>query len=115
MRTVLLSFLLLLLPYAATAAIPVSGGHEALVVVHIDGLDDAMLTALAKHVGQERSLTMEYTCAWSGIVVLRFTDTSASEKADVITLVNRHLHEAGIDKGVEVQFVQVRATGAGKC
>jgi hypothetical protein len=115
MRNVMLAFLLLLMPLSHRAAAPVPGGYEALAVVHINGLDDAGLAALAKHVGQERAVTIEYTCVWSGIVVLRFSDTSASEKADVITLVTRHLHEAGIHKDCEVQFVQVRATSGGKC
>jgi hypothetical protein len=60
-------------------------------------------------------LTLEYSCVWSGIVVMRFADTSASEKADVITLALRHLHEAGIDQGVEVHYVKLRAASSGKC
>lgn len=115
MRTQLFAFLLLLLPLVSNAAPPVSGGYEAMAVVHIEGMNDAMLASLAKHVGQERTMTLEYSCVWSGVVVLRFADTSAAEKADVVTLVLRHLHEAGITKGVEVQYVQVRATSGGKC
>jgi hypothetical protein len=48
-------------------------------------------------------------------VVLHYTNTTASEKADVITLTMRHLGEAGITTGVEVEHVEVRAVGSGKC
>lgn len=89
--------------------------YDAMVVVHVDGLSDAQLAALAAHIGAERNITIEYACVWAGIVVLHFMDTNATERADVVTIVQRHLHEAGIEKGVEVQYVHVRATGPGKC
>lgn len=107
--------LVFVFPLCGRAAPLAATPYDAMAVVHVDGLTDAQLAALAEHIGTERNITIEYACVWAGIVVLHFTDTNASERADVVTIVLRHLHEAGIEKGVEVQYVHVRATGPGKC
>lgn len=115
MQRLLFLTLVLVLPFFGRAAALEATPYDAMAVVHVDGLTDAQLSALAEHIGAERNITIEYACVWAGIVVLHFTDTNASERADVVTIVLRHLHEAGIEKGVEVQYVHVRATGPGKC
>ena len=49
-----------------------------MVVMHIEDLDDASVAALAKTIGSEKDVTMEYSCAWSGVVVLKFANASVS-------------------------------------
>jgi len=115
MRTFILSLLLLLATALARANTPPVAPYDAMAVVHVEAMSDAMLAALAKHIGTERTVTLEYSCTWAGIVVLHFTNTTAAEEADVITLALRHLSEAGITKGVEVKHVELRAVGGGKC
>jgi hypothetical protein len=115
MRTFILSLLLLLATVTGRANTPPVAPYDAMAVVHVEAMSDAMLAALAKHIGTERTVTLEYSCTWAGIVVLHFTNTTAAEKADVITLALRHLSEAGITKGVEVKHVELRAVGGGKC
>jgi hypothetical protein len=115
MRNLLLGLILLCSTAFTQANTTAPTQYDAMVVVHVEGMDDAMLAALAKHVGAERNMTLEYSCTWAGIVVLHYTNTSTAEKADVITITMRHLREAGITAGVEVEHVEVRAVGAGKC
>lgn len=108
-------FLFLMLFTVAQGATPVVTTHDALAVVRVDGLDDTRLAALSKHLGGERTIALEYACTWAGVVVLKFNDTSASERADVVTLVDRHLREAGLMGRIEVLHVHLRPTGSGKC
>lgn len=115
MRALLIALLFLAAPLTVRPADGPPQQYDALVVVHIEDFGDAQLAALSRHIGSERGLGLEYACTWAGIVVLRFEGTSAGDRADVITLVDRHLREAGITKGIEVKHVHVRATGAGKC
>jgi hypothetical protein len=95
-------------PVAAVAA-------DAQVVVHITDLDDAQLARLATQVSKDRNTTLEYSCVWSGVVVLKFSDVPVTERADVITMARRLLGEAGIEQGVEFLHVTVEAKGPGKC
>ena len=85
------------------------------VVLHIEGLDDAMLARLAKQIGRDKNTTIEYSCVSSGVVVLRFTDAPVNERADVITMVRRQLSAAGIEQGVEFLHIHIEAKGPGKC
>lgn len=118
MRPILL-FLLLALSTAVplrAVDLPIApAAADAQVVVHITDLDDAELAKLAVQVGKERSTTLEYSCVWSGVVVLKFSDVAVTERADAITMARRLLSAAGIEQGVEILHVTVEAKGPGKC
>ena len=88
---------------------------DAMVVLTIADLDDATLAKLSAEIGKAKNATLEYSCTWSGVVVLKFSDISVGERADVITLVRRQLSAAGIERGVEFVHVHVEARGVGKC
>ncbi len=86
-----------------------------MVVVTIADLDDAGLERLRTEVGREKSAYMEYSCTWSGVVVIKFNAIALSERADVITMTRRLLGSAGLERGMEVVHVHVEACGVGKC
>jgi hypothetical protein len=111
----LLFALVTVLPSRATDLYTAPAAADAQVVVHITDLDDSMLARLATQVGKDRSTTLEYSCVWSGVVVLKFSDVSVTERADAITMARRLLGEAGIEQGVEFLHVTVEAKGPGKC
>lgn len=92
-----------------------STAYDARVVVAVDGLDDDALAKLAKVVGREKAVSIEYACTRSGVLVLMLTEVPTRERADVIMLVRRLLGGAGLEKGVEVLHVHVEASGVGKC
>jgi hypothetical protein len=118
MKTFLMLLWVWLLPavgHEATSSTAPALSYDALVVVHITGLNDASLAQLSKLVGRDKSVSMEYSCAWSGVVVLKFTDIAVSERADVIQLARRQLSSAGIEQGVEFLHVHAEPRGTGKC
>lgn len=92
-----------------------SMAYDARVVVAVEGLDDAAVARLAKVVGREKTVGIEYSCTRSGVLVLLLSEVPTRERADVIMLVRRHLGAAGLEKGVEVLHVHVEASGVGKC
>ncbi|HOP44410.1 MAG TPA: hypothetical protein PLA11_12905, partial [Flavobacteriales bacterium] len=86
MRTLLLSLFLLATPLLqASGPDAPPAAYDALVVLQIDGFDQAALDRLAKVVGPETDLSLEYSCTWADVVVLQVRNTSFSERADVIT------------------------------
>ncbi|MBX2980357.1 MAG: hypothetical protein KF905_13760 [Flavobacteriales bacterium] len=117
MRIVLLLslFALLLQPSGTRASHPAAAASDAMVVLSITGLDDAAVARLAKEVGRSTSATLEYSCTWSGVVVLKLANINVSERADVMTMVRRLLTSAGIERGVEFVHVHIEARGVGKC
>jgi len=94
---------------------PPATTFEAMVVLHIKDLDDPAIAKLAHVVGGEKNTSLEYSCVWSGVVILKFTNASIGERADLITMAYRVLSDAGIDKGVEVLHVHAEERGPGKC
>jgi hypothetical protein len=108
--------LVLPLPPLAIPVLPaVAASSDVSVVLHVDGLDDAMLARLAKQIGRDKNITIEYSCVSSDVLVLRFSDAPVNERADVITMVRRQLSAAGIEQGVEFLHIHVDAKGPGKC
>lgn len=103
--------LALALPLRAFA----TAAYDVQVVVVVKGLDDPGLSRLAREVAKDPSLTLEYSCAWSGVLVLKYNGVASGERADAITLVRRTLSGAGLEKGMEVLHVHAEATGPGKC
>jgi len=89
--------------------------YDVQVVLVVKGLDDAGLARLAKEVAKESSVSMEYSCASSGVLVLKYAGVASGERADAITMVRRTLSSAGLEKGMEVLHVFAEATGPGKC
>lgn len=111
-----LLFLAMLMPAQALRANTAeTASFDAMVVLSIADLDDATLTKLSAEVAKNKNTYMEYSCAWSGVVVIKFGDISVGERSDVITLARRLLSDAGIERGVEVLHVHVEARGEGKC
>ncbi|HRD53039.1 MAG TPA: hypothetical protein PKY96_10375 [Flavobacteriales bacterium] len=101
-----------MIPQRSMAAI---AAYDVQVVLVVKGLDDAGLARLAKEVGKETSVTLEYSCASSGVLVLKYAGVASGERADAITMVRRTLSSAGLEKGMEVLHVFAEATGPGKC
>jgi hypothetical protein len=109
----LFSLLLPVQTLRAHEALPAA--YDAMVVVSIEGLDDAALSRLTTEIGKAKNASLEYSCTWSGVVVIKYDEISVGERADVITMVRRLLSAAGIERGVEVVHVHVEARGVGKC
>lgn len=111
-----LLFLALLLPAQSLRANTVeTASFDAMVVLSIADLDDATVNKLSAEVSKNKNAYLEYSCAWSGVVVIKFGGISVGERSDVITLSRRLLSDAGVERGVEVLHVHVEARGEGKC
>ena len=86
------------------------------VVLHIDGFNDALYGRLSAEVGRDHSIGIEYSCTWSGVVVIQFNEAPVSERGDVVTMTQNLLARAGIEKGVEFLHITLEAQqGSGKC
>ena len=116
LRTVILTALLIMLVQPANSVTPPDpASYDAMVVMHIADLDDAAMIALSKSIGAEKDVTLEYSCVWSGVIVLKFSNASVAERADVITLARRQLADAGVTQQVEFLHVHAEERGPGKC
>jgi hypothetical protein len=101
---------LLAVPPARAAAVA-----TVQVVLHVEGLDEAAMGRMVAEVGRDRTTTIEYSCTWSGVLVLRFVDAPVSERADAVTMTRRLLAKVGIEHGVEFLHIKLEAQGPGKC
>ncbi len=88
---------------------------EAIVTMHITDLTNAQWGQLAARIGKEPSMTVEYNCLRTCVVVLRMQRVRASDKADVIQLVKRILKEAAVPGAVQFLDVHVEQQGGNKC
>lgn len=101
--------------HSPTATSTTLAGADVQVVMHITGLDDTQLSRLAAEIGRDRSLSLEYSCVWSGVVVLKYTDVAVTERADAITMTRRLLTKADIEQPVEFLHITLEPRGPGKC
>jgi len=114
-RSTLFPLLLAPLLFLAAPCATAQTTYEALVVVKVEGLDDGALARLASEVGKDRRAGLEYSCVWSGIVVLKFSGITTGDRADVATLARRLFTGAGITTGTDLLHVHAEARGPGKC
>ncbi|HRH70332.1 MAG TPA: hypothetical protein PLB89_12570 [Flavobacteriales bacterium] len=85
---------------------------NAIVTVQVSGMDEALWTKISARVAKEPHANVEYSCTTTGIIVVRLQKLNVTEKADVMTIVKRMLHEAGV-KG-QIDFLDVHvAPGVG--
>lgn len=119
MRGTFLILLVALLNHAAVMALPpavVPATSTVQVVLHIDGFNDALYGRLSTEVGKDHSIGIEYSCTWSGVVVLQFNEAPVSERGDAVTMTQNLLARVGIEKGVEFLRITVEErSGSGKC
>ena len=90
-------------------------GYDAMVVLRVSDLGDEDMAALSRQLGKQQQVTLEYSCTWSGVLVMKLSGIPVNERADVITLARRQLVQAGVEKPMEVLHVHVEARGTGKC
>lgn len=88
---------------------------EAFVTLRVKNLDDAALARLSSAIGKEANTVLEYSCVRSGVLILHFRALKASEKADVITVVERLLLQARMAGPFDFLDVHVEKTGGNKC
>lgn len=104
------------LPMASLHAhVAPAASFDAMVVLAITDLDDAALAKLSAEIGRSKQAYMEYSCTWSGVVVIKYSDISTGERADVMTMARRSLSAAGLERGVEFLHVHIEGRGVGKC
>jgi hypothetical protein len=112
---ILFFFALFLIPANAAPGCGAPPAFDAMVILKIQDLDDAMMAKLSAEIGKQRNVTIEYSCTWSDVVVLKMNEISVGERADVITLARRYLTNAGISRGIEYVHVHVQGSGMNKC
>lgn len=88
---------------------------DAMVTLHIGGLNDAGWARINAQVHKERNINVEYVCLRTGVVVLRMQPVQVQEKADVMAIVKRVLRDAGWRGPVEFLDIHVEQHGGSKC
>lgn len=110
----LLPFLLSSLPAMAQDSAP-AAALEAFVTVRIDGLDASTWATAEKRIAKEAATNVEYVCLHAGVLVLRMRDLRVTEKADIMALVKRLLHEGGVKGSIDFLDVHVERQGPDRC
>lgn len=88
---------------------------DAIVTVRIDALDHDGWVRISARVARETNMNIEYSCVRTGVLVLRIQPVQVSEKADVMSLVRRILHEAEVKGTIDFLDVHVDEQGWNKC
>lgn len=114
LHTILLPVLLSIQPAIAQESTSV-GALEAFVTVRIDGLDANTWAVAEKRIAKEASTNVEYICLHAGILVLRMRELKVTEKADVMAVVKRLLHEGGVKGNIDFLDVHVERQGPDRC
>lgn len=116
MRHPFLALLLFVAVFRSSAQdAPDLNALNAMVTVRIKGMDESLWTRVNARVAKELNMNVEYSCITTGIIVLRMQNVTATEKSDVMTIVKRVLHEAGVKGKVEFLDVQVQPAPGSRC
>ncbi len=86
----------------------------SMVILELPNADTKQWDALVAKAGSEMSLTIEYTCRDSDILVVKWSH-NFHEKADVQQFVSRKVRLWGDIKKVNVLYIDLKENSIGKC
>lgn len=86
----------------------------SMVVLELPNADSKQWDALVAKAGSEMSLTIEYTCRDSDILVMKWTH-NFHDKADVQQFVSRKVRLWSDIKKVNVLYIDIKENSVGKC
>ncbi len=90
--------------------------YEGLVVVQIDSVESEMPQKIQDVIGKTSNLYLEYECVWSGVWVIKFSNSKHSNEADNGIMVKNKLRGIVSANKIDVIFVSVRPLmGSSKC
>jgi hypothetical protein len=114
MRNLILA-LLFASPFMALAQTDPGTTVNAMVTVRIGALSESAWPKVTERISREANVSVEYSCLTTGILVLRLQHITVSDKADVMALVKRLLHEGGVKGTIEFLDVQVFHESTNRC
>ena len=88
---------------------------NAIVTVQVSGMDEALWTKINARVAKDANANVEYSCTTTGIIVVRLQKLTVTEKADVMAIVKRMLHEAGVKGQIDFLDVHVEPGVGNRC
>lgn len=116
MKALLIALLLVAVSAPALAQDDPNGIRlNALVTVRISDLDQTVWPKVNARVAKEPNMNVEYVCTTTGILVLRMRSVMATERSDLITVVKRILHEAGVKGDIEFLDIHAEEGEGNKC
>jgi hypothetical protein len=88
---------------------------DAFVTFRVEGMTTADWTQIAGRVSKEHTMTVEYSCTRTCVIVLRIQQAQIADKADIIALVKRIVREAGVKGNIDFLDIHVEPHGGDKC
>lgn len=115
MRMMILTCLFVRALLSAAQTDPGTMTVNAIVTLRVGSLSGSVWTKVAARISKEDQVDVEYSCIATGIIVMRLQHVAASEKADIMAVVKRLLHEGGVKGNIEFLDVHVFPEGADRC
>jgi len=104
----------MLVGFTTIAAQKMSDNYSSLIVLKVEGLNADSYNKLAAGINKEVSLTLEYSCLESDIIVIKCKHTY-TEKGDVQHFINSKLKKWISNNKVEFIYLDLVLGGSSKC
>ena len=88
--------------------------YSSLIIVKIKGLSGDSYNKIAAGINNESSLTLEYSCLESDVIVIKYKHT-LNEKGDVQHYINNMLKKWSELKSIEFIHIDMTLGGSSKC
>lgn len=89
--------------------------YDSIIVTKITDITSAQYDGIEAAVGAIDELNIEYTCMWSGVMVLKLNNSQLHQTGDIHLYVKNVLHDAATLKKLEVLHVYTGLSGMAKC
>lgn len=89
--------------------------YDSIIVTRIDGITAQQYDDIEAAVGGIDALNIEYSCMWSGVMVLKLNGSTLYESGDIHLYIKNVLHDASSLKKVDVLHVHTGLAGLAKC
>ncbi len=90
--------------------------YDGLVILQIEEMDDAIHAKMQEAISADPNINLEYVCVESGVVVVKFANSTMAEKVDNEMLVRRKFQGCVPPNGMKTILVDVYVRiGISKC
>lgn len=111
---ILAGALLLLTPVNSDPVLEEST-YDSIIVTKITDITGAQYDDIEYAINRIDELNIEYTCMWSGVMVLKLNKSSLSENGDIQMYIKSVLNQAATLKKMEIMHVHTGLSGVAKC
>ena len=89
--------------------------YDSVIAMRVVDLTNEQFDQISEAFALEATAHIDYSCQWSGIMVIKLTESNLRNKGDIHTYLKSTINRAVKVSGIEIFHVYTEASSGGQC